>query len=311
MSLRDAHFPLYAYFGHHKCASIWIREIVSDVSTMLNFVVTHVSRAEDVPNEDLAGWLLRQKPDFFLYSNAEIRHVPAIGPLRGFHVVRDPRDLIVSAYFSHLYSHPVRMWPGLVEHRQRLQSLDETDGMLLEIEYSAPVIESILNWNYTNPDILEVHMEDLVRSPYEGFMHIFEFLGLVQPTTRLVDPWGEMRTALATTFRQWRHRVHARRVQLGAQASTSDAPGRKSAGLRRLRQRHLPPGHLLETVYRHRFETKTGGRTVGVENTHSHYRKGSPGDWVNHFKPVHIEAFKRRFGDGLVHLGYEKDNSWE
>lgn len=304
------HYPLFAYFGHHKCASIWIRDIVADVATMLNFVVTHVSRAEDVPNADLAEWLRRQQPDFFLYSNADVRRLPALGPLHGFHVVRDPRDLIVSAYFSHRYSHPVRMWPGLVEHRARLQAVDEREGLLLEIEYSAPVIEDILAWNYSNPDILEVRMETLTDSPYETFMRIFDFLGLVRRQAGLVDAKGEIRTILATAFRSWRQSVHSKRVQDGQQPTGVADPGRKSGALRRFRQPYLPAGHLLEAVYRHRFETKTGGRPAGVENAHSHYRKGRPGDWVNYFKPVHVDAFKRRFGDGLVQLGYEPNDDW-
>jgi len=277
---------------------------------MLNFVVTHVSRAADVPNGDLAEWLRRQQPDFFLYSNADVHQLHALGPLRGFHVIRDPRDLIVSAYFSHMYSHPVRMWPGLAEHRSRLQSVDETAGLLLEIEYSAPVIEDILAWNYSDPNILEVRMEDLVRSPYEGFMHIFEFLGLVQRTNRLIDAAGEVRTIFATAFRQWRHSVHKQQIQQGQHPTGSADPGRRTAGMRRLRQKYIPPGHLLDTVYRNRFETKTGGRAAGVENTHSHYRKGTAGDWTNHFQPVHVEAFKQRFGDAMVKLGYEKNNDW-
>ncbi len=40
------------------------------------------------------------------------------------------------------------------------------------------------------------------------------------------------------------------------------------------------------------------------------FRKGQIGEWVTHFKPVHKEAFKEKFGDLLIQFGYEEDNSW-
>jgi hypothetical protein len=41
-----------------------------------------------------------------------------------------------------------------------------------------------------------------------------------------------------------------------------------------------------------------------------HYRKGVAGDWRIHFTSVHIAAFKARYGDLLVKLGYEVDDHW-
>ena len=63
-------------------------------------------------------------------------------------------------------------------------------------------------------------------------------------------------------------------------------------------------------VYARRFAAKTHGRAAGVEDITSHYRKGLPGDWVNHFTRSHAEAFDERFGDLLVRLGYEESSSW-
>ena len=39
-------------------------------------------------------------------------------------------------------------------------------------------------------------------------------------------------------------------------------------------------------------------------------RKGIAGDWKNHFSDDHKSAFKDRYGDTLIMLGYEKDNTW-
>jgi hypothetical protein len=40
------------------------------------------------------------------------------------------------------------------------------------------------------------------------------------------------------------------------------------------------------------------------------FRKGHVGDWREEFTPKVKDEFKRRAGDWLIRLGYEKDNDW-
>lgn len=64
------------------------------------------------------------------------------------------------------------------------------------------------------------------------------------------------------------------------------------------------------SVEESRFEKLSGGRRLGQEDRSSHFRRGSPGDWRNHFTPRVTEAFKKRFGDVLVYAGYEMNRDW-
>ena len=41
-----------------------------------------------------------------------------------------------------------------------------------------------------------------------------------------------------------------------------------------------------------------------------HVRSGRPGEWRRHFKPHHRRRFLELFGDVLVQLGYEQNDSW-
>jgi hypothetical protein len=63
-------------------------------------------------------------------------------------------------------------------------------------------------------------------------------------------------------------------------------------------------------VYQNRFSKLADGRTEGDEDQKSHYRKGLPGDWMDHFNGQHKRYFKEHYNDLLVKLGYEKDNDW-
>ncbi|MCB9897023.1 MAG: sulfotransferase domain-containing protein [Planctomycetes bacterium] len=278
--------PLLAYFGHHKCASTWVHNIVN------NFCDEAGLRSDYLANEgmfggDLGGWVREHGTDFLCYANADIEQVRGLPPFRGFHMVRDPRDIMVSAYFSHLHSHKTEAWPALVEHRKRLQSVDKSDGLMLELDFNADVFREMASWDYAQENVLELKMEDLTPDPLNGWMEIFRFLGIVDE-----EHFGKrrqagfmMRSAVNVLHRHGRLPL---RFPLPA----------------------LPAERLLGIVHDNRFEAKTGGRKEGQTDVKSHYRKGVAGDWKNHFEPEHVAAFKERQGALLVQLGYEDDLDW-
>jgi hypothetical protein len=258
-----------------------------------------------------------------VYSNAEIGQVRLLPPLRGFHVIRDPRDLIVSAYFSHLHSHSLATWPRLAEHRRQLQSTDKSAGLLLEMEFSRRVLADMANWDYTQPGVLELRMEDMIASPVEHVVTIVEHFGLTHlPQSTSGERLGSLvgiivGRAQRMARRQFRNVIHppqpAGDAPAGARAQGRD-PYRyyplDVAWKRGLRYHSLAIEDVPAIVDRHRFSQKAGGRERGVEDAHNHYRKGVAGDWRNHFEPVHVEYFKRNYNDLLLRLGYETDPHW-
>ena len=62
-------------------------------------------------------------------------------------------------------------------------------------------------------------------------------------------------------------------------------------------------------VVENRFEKKYK-RKLGEEDAASHGRKGTPGDWKNHFTPQLTARFQERYGDVLPAGGYEADAGW-
>lgn len=114
-----------------------------------------------------------------MYTNADFEQIRLID-LRGFHVIRDPRDLIVSAYYSHMYSHDDSMWGRLRAFRPYLRSLSKSDGLLAEMLFCAPFLMEMFRWNYEDPRILEIRFESLVRDPAATLTRACAHLGLFE-----------------------------------------------------------------------------------------------------------------------------------
>jgi hypothetical protein len=68
---------------------------------------------------------------------------------------------------------------------------------------------------------------------------------------------------------------------------------------------------LCRTVFKeHLVFDANGERTDRASRVGSHVRSGRTGQWKDVFDDVLAREFVRRFGNVLVELGYEPDNSW-
>jgi len=73
----------------------------------------------------------------------------------------------------------------------------------------------------------------------------------------------------------------------------------------------IPYGNgLLKKVVRETSFKKITGRKPGRENRDSHFRKGTSGDWRNHFTKELARDFHARYGELLIRWNYEKDGAW-
>ena len=164
--------------GHHKCATRWVNSILRPVCREMGLrhkVVWH----PDMFDQNLSEFVAQYNIDFLSYTNADYRCVKQLKNIRGFHVVRDPRDICVSAYFSHLNTHETKNWPELRAHRQKLQNLPTDEGLLLDMEFVALHMEEMDSWDYNDPNFLQIKMEKLTADPYRQFLKIFDFLGIL------------------------------------------------------------------------------------------------------------------------------------
>ncbi len=279
---------LLCFFGHHKCGTQWVQGILREIANEMGLVYAHAYNAE-IFNYDLEEFIKRKKLNIFSYTNAQYQYVKDLNHFRGFHVIRDPRDIVVSAYYSHLYSHPVDNSDHLKKEREILQKMSKDEGLIQEMEFNRRVFDDMESWNYNQDHVMEIKLEELSRDSYGTFVDIFRFLGIVsesRPTYQ--ERWNHL---LAITSRKTQEKFFKNAI---VNVSLTKIPYETALGI----------------IYENRFQKKTKGRTIGTEDVKSHYRKGVAGDWKNHFKAEHIESFKEKYSNLLVKLGYEKDDNW-
>jgi len=278
--------PLLAFYGHHKCASTWVHSVLDYVCADAGWRLSYLTGPKDFGN-DLAAHVERERVDLISYVNADLEDTLSLPPHRGFHLVRDPRDVIVSGYFSHRGTHPTHAWPELLPHREKLQQFSKEDGLLLEVGFSGQFLRKMKSWDYDQPHVLELQQEQFTLDPYRAFLDIFQHLGVLDESHYNKVRWPKY--LLQATLN-----ILHRRASVIPRFPMSSVPGER----------------LLGIVYDQRFEKFTRGRKRGEEDTKSHYRKGEGGDWVNHFTEEHVAAFKEHYGDLAERLGYEDDADW-
>lgn len=175
--------------------------------------------------------------------------IPKPASYKTFFVLRDPRDIVVSWYFSARYSHlPFGPIPGL---RGDLETLGLHDGL----KYMIDKLEgwgsfwAQRSWMEATDDREHVRVfryEDLARDNRSFLQQLYDYLDILMPQQQF--------TAL---------------------------------------------------YERHTFEKHSRGRSQGQENRYSHYRKGTVGDWMNHFDHSTMAYFREVTGDLLEVLGYK------
>jgi len=232
---------------YHKCLTVYFNHVFSDLAQRFRFDYRYLARGKAIPHD--AGVLL--------FPHSEV-NPDELAPFRGTHVIRDPRDLLVSAYLYHLRTDEEwcckpnpnhRDLPPDVSYQQHLNGLSREQGLLYELSnVSGGIIDNMGRWDYADPRFLELRFEDVVGNERRTFARIFRWYGM-----------------------PWRYRRQA--VELAVSWSL--------------------------------------GRISANEPAARHARRGSrPGQWQDFFTPRVKDAFKQRYGDVVVRLGYAADHDW-
>ena len=159
---------------HHKTGTVWFANIFHEIASRFGLRFIR-SPDERFPR---GGW------DIFQNSHSAF-DLPRLGRFRGLHVIRDPRDQIISAAYYHEKS--AEAWLhikmnefGGMTYQEKINSFSSFDDrMLFEMEHSAfHNIMSMKEFDHTDDRFLTVRFEELITDyGLEKFEQIFRFLG--------------------------------------------------------------------------------------------------------------------------------------
>lgn len=260
-------------FCYHKSGTILLKSVFEEFCNKNNLVFqVRMGKQYEIP----------EGADFILFGHSpiEIQNQP-VGFL-GVHVMRDPRDIVISGYLYHLRT--TELWcihkdfdlsppidypnvPFSQRHRaedwkkkyisslrgcsyqEKLRSLSQEDGIAFEMQhYGKWTIENMMEWDYRKNNILEIGFEEIMMDYESTFRRIFLYLGLAK---KQLD-------------------------------------------------------EAMRIARKHNINRKTEEEVQSMVHVYS--RQTSK--WHKYFSPMHKDLFLDMFGDCLITLGYESTNEW-
>lgn len=101
-------------------------------------------------------------------SRLEFNALHKRGPYRAVHLIRDPRDIVVSGYWSAVETHPPTHVAQVEQTRRHLHSLSLEEGLAVCIRAAAPVFRDMASWvGDDDPHIATFRLED-IADDYAG-----------------------------------------------------------------------------------------------------------------------------------------------
>lgn len=174
---------------HHKTGTVWMYRVFRQVcrDTHLRLDHGHGARCHDAC-------------DVFLSYDSRCSWEDSVRSWKGVHLIRDPRDVIVSAAFYHATSsepwlhEKVRAFGGLTYSEKINSYACLEDRIAFEMEHdSHRTVAEIVAWDYADPRFHEARYETLLEDhDLLRFHEIFTFLGF---------PGGAIPTCLRAAHR--------------------------------------------------------------------------------------------------------------
>ena len=152
---------------HHKTGTVWMRRTLHQIKRRQGLPLNQVNRPQKLAR------LGPEAPQLLVNWDttfpAELRAMPEA---RFLHVIRDPRDVLLSGMRYHRIApvgnekflsrtHPD--WGGLT-YQEKLNSLtNDVDALLFEMRAKhATTVGQMLDWDYDMPNSVELRYEDLI-----------------------------------------------------------------------------------------------------------------------------------------------------
>ena len=206
--------PIYI-FGYHKCGTKLLGKVFLQLSLKYGWKFVSVAGSiDEIPKADVV---------FFLHSQIDYNQLPE--KHIGIHMVRDPRDIIISGYLYH--KRTVEAWcvnknfqientitypqvPNSQMYRseqwkqdyikslegksyqENINALKEEDAIIFEMNhYGKWTIEDMLKWDFKKANSLELKFEDVMTNYDAEMMKIFKHCNLTASQTEVAKVFAD------------------------------------------------------------------------------------------------------------------------
>ncbi len=149
---------------HHKVLTVYLRRAFSTFATMTGRTQGLVRFAERVSGRGFQS-------DVVFSQHSDLDLAGLRPGWRALHVIRDPRDMLVSACDYHQWAkEPWLLKPnpeyGGLSYQQALNQLEtDEERLLFELEHATSwELRKMLVWDYTREDVIEARFESLITT---------------------------------------------------------------------------------------------------------------------------------------------------
>ena len=184
--------PQLIHCSFHKCLTVFYGRIMASVFNRCLFW----GRGYRHFNSHLADFYRNFARHRVASVNNRALDIECLGPVRISRFLRDPRDLIVSGYFYHRRGAepwvtlpaptaedwyfangqiPAALGSTGMSFAEYLQSVTEEEGLLAELEFRAPHLESMALWPEKHPHVRVFRYEDILGREAEALRDLFSF----------------------------------------------------------------------------------------------------------------------------------------
>lgn len=168
--------PVLIHCCYHKVGTVWFLRVLREVAAHFGMRFGVGETYEQIRDLEL-----NRSSDVFLDYGSHV-HLNELGDYRGSHMIRDPRDMVVSGYFYHLWTSeawarfPRAEYRGM-SYQQYLNSLSKEEGLIKAMHQMSFWFNHMADWNYDDPNIYEIRYEEILQDEERIMCELFEHYG--------------------------------------------------------------------------------------------------------------------------------------
>ena len=172
------------FFTTYKCASSFAGEIINELTANASYkhvnfdsYFYHLDKDTDIEYEKIFSKNTFRESGFIYGPMRHYQPIPEINKYKTLLILRDPRDVLVSHYYSAKYSHEVST-TKMLQKRRMTQGQDIDEFVLERLEEFAKIYEQYKLNILPLEGTIFVRYEDMISNPKDFIIKLYKILNI-------------------------------------------------------------------------------------------------------------------------------------